>query len=267
MMIDRRQRITFEEQAGLYREVRPEYPDQLVEDVIQLSSLSPGGRILEIGCGTGNATLPFARRGYRILAVELGKQLADHARESLREYPQVEVVTSAFEDWPLEPAAFELALAADSFHWIVPKIGYPKAAQALAPGGSAAFFWNAPGKRDADWALAVAEVYRRRAPDLVNPDDRFTAEWVVETIQRAFMTSGCFNAPVVRIYDLSDRVTAEDYARSLWTFSSHRGADPELRRHLYQGIHEVLQAAGGVINVPRRVVLFVARAKVLRSGG
>ncbi len=56
-------RATFDRAALLYDEARPGYPEALFDDVVSLSRLPPGGRILEIGCGTGQATLPFACRG------------------------------------------------------------------------------------------------------------------------------------------------------------------------------------------------------------
>ena len=58
-------RTTFDEAALLYDDVRPGYPEALFHDVVSLSGIPSGGRILEIGCGTGQATVPFARRGYR----------------------------------------------------------------------------------------------------------------------------------------------------------------------------------------------------------
>ena len=64
--IDRSKRVAFEEVADLYQEVRPGYPEELVEDILSLSGIASDGRILEIGCGPGNATVAFARRGYRV---------------------------------------------------------------------------------------------------------------------------------------------------------------------------------------------------------
>src|SRR5436189_21759 len=124
-------RTTFDEVALLYDQARPGYPEALFEDVIALSGIPPGGRILEIGCGTGQATLPLARRGYRILAIELGENLAAVARRNLAAYPTVEIRTGAFEEWPVQECAFDLAVSATAFHWIDPTIGYAKVARAL----------------------------------------------------------------------------------------------------------------------------------------
>ena len=140
MPIDRDKRTTFENVADIYNRVRTGYPEELIEDILSLSELLPDGRILEIGCGSGNATISFARLGYRILGIELGERLSALAAEKCRAYPGVTILNLAFEDWELEESAFDLALAADSFHWITPRIGYPKVAAALKGWGSAAFF-------------------------------------------------------------------------------------------------------------------------------
>ena len=65
-------RAIFDEVPELYDRVRPGYPAQLFEDVVGLSGIGARARVLEIGPGTGQATLPLAQRGYELTAVELG---------------------------------------------------------------------------------------------------------------------------------------------------------------------------------------------------
>ena len=136
-MADERNRLrtTFDGAASLYDDVRPGYPEDLFDDVVSLSGIPSGGRILEIGCGTGQATVPFARRGYRILCIELGENMAAVARRNLEGYPQSEVRTGAFEEWTLQEKAFDLAISATAFHWLDPAVAYPKVAGALETEG------------------------------------------------------------------------------------------------------------------------------------
>jgi protein-L-isoaspartate O-methyltransferase len=75
-----RRRSTFDEAAELYDRARPGYPAALFDDLVELAGIGPGSRVLEIGPGTGQATVPLAERGCRIVAVELGPQLAAVAR-------------------------------------------------------------------------------------------------------------------------------------------------------------------------------------------
>ena len=51
---------TFIEDGELYGRARPGYPDAVFDDLIALSALSRAGRVLEIGCGTGQAMVPMA---------------------------------------------------------------------------------------------------------------------------------------------------------------------------------------------------------------
>ena len=261
MPIDRSKRITFESVADIYDEARTGYPEELIEDILILSGLPSGGRILEIGCGPGNATLSFARRGYRILAVELGERLCALAAEKCRAYPGVEIVNLAFEDWKLDRRAFDLAVAADSFHWIPPEVGYPKVAGALKDSGSAAFFWRVPVDAKTDLSRAIDSVYQETAPQLINPDKRFAAEWLVGVIRENFRASGRFGEVTNKQYSWSETLTGEQYIKGLRTFSMHQGTDEVMREKLYASIGEVIQGFGGKVTQPQSVILFHSRVK------
>src|SRR4051812_7132932 len=122
----KRRRASFDEHAALYDSVRPSYPDDVLDDVAELGELAAGARIVEIGCGTGQATVPLARRGYRITCVELGADLAAIARRNLAAFPGVEVVNANFETWEAPAHAFDAAVSFSAFDWLDPEIGYRK---------------------------------------------------------------------------------------------------------------------------------------------
>jgi len=60
------QRLAFGRVAKLYDRVRPSYPDAVIDAVLAFAGLRPGARILEIGAGTGKATMLLAERGERL---------------------------------------------------------------------------------------------------------------------------------------------------------------------------------------------------------
>lgn len=119
-------RRTFDQEAQLYNEIRPHYPEALFETLIDVTALSPQAKLVEIGPGTGQATKPLAKRGYQITAIELGAALGDVARYELRPYPHVRVITGSFEDIDLPADTFDLVFAATAFHWIKPELRYVK---------------------------------------------------------------------------------------------------------------------------------------------
>lgn len=52
-----RRAATFDEVAELYDRARREFPDPIIEDLFAPAKIEPGrANILEIGCGTGQAT-------------------------------------------------------------------------------------------------------------------------------------------------------------------------------------------------------------------
>ena len=168
-----RLRSTFDGAAPLYDEVRPGYPEALFDDVASLSVIPSRGRILEIGCGTGQATVPLARRGYGVLCIEFGETLAVVARRNLAGYPGVEVRVRAFEAYPVAEEAFDLAVSATAFHWLDPAVALPKVARSLKPGGAIALFWNehVRSERNEGFFEAAQRIYAREAPEIF--DDNY----------------------------------------------------------------------------------------------
>ncbi|MEV4924567.1 hypothetical protein [Streptomyces roseoverticillatus] len=62
---DRERRHVFGDDADQYDAARPGYPGRLVEDVLGFAALPTGVPAVEVGAGTGKATLAFAARGTR----------------------------------------------------------------------------------------------------------------------------------------------------------------------------------------------------------
>lgn len=59
------------------------------DDLYRDAGIGKGYRVLEIGYGTGQLTVPLAKRGYKIDAIDLCVATVDVARSNLREYPAV----------------------------------------------------------------------------------------------------------------------------------------------------------------------------------
>jgi SAM-dependent methyltransferase len=111
------------------------YPAEVVDAVVALSGLHKGSSVLEIGCGTGQLSVPLAKLGVHLVAVELGPHLAALARQHLRPFPHAQVDVGSFESWPLPNQPFDAVVSAKAFHWLDPAIRFAKSAAALRPGG------------------------------------------------------------------------------------------------------------------------------------
>ena len=253
-------RTTFDSIAELYDEVRPGYPEALFEDVIALSGIPPGGRILEIGCGTGQATLPFARRGYSMLCLELGQNLAALTAERCRPFPQVEVRNTAFEEWRLQEKAFDLVFSAEAFHWIRPEVGYARAAAALKDTGSLALFWHHSPGEDTPFRRAIERVYELDVPHLVGHlPGKAQSEAVIDKTLADFAACGGFGPVTVQHYPQTQTYTTERYLKLLSTHSPIYNLKEETRRCLLAGVGEVVERFGGQVKSRDKVVLYLAK--------
>src|SRR5687767_6420654 len=75
-------RVMFDSVAEEYDRARPGYPPAMFED-LRSHGLGPSSSVVEIGCGTGQATLHLAARAGSVTCVELGPDLAAVARRNL----------------------------------------------------------------------------------------------------------------------------------------------------------------------------------------
>src|SRR5712691_1881359 len=217
-----RLRKTFDEAAELYDRARPGYPPELFADLAELADLVPGSRVLEIGCGTGQATLPLAERGYAIVAVELGADLAAVARRKLAAFPSVSVVVSAFEDWPLPVERFDAVVSATAFHWLDPAIRVSKSADALrARGTLATISTHHIAGGTAPFFAEVQACYEHWDP-ATPPGLRLQPSSAIPLESDELDESDRFDPPTFRRYEWQQTYSTAEYLEVLQTYSGHR---------------------------------------------
>jgi SAM-dependent methyltransferase len=232
-----RLRETFEEVPELYDRARPSYPAELLDDLVELCGLSPGATILELGPGTGKATLALAERGFRVVGVELGEGLAAVAKRNVAEFSNVEIVNARFEQWQTRER-FEAVVAFTAFHWIDPEVRYEKPAALLREGGCLSVVDTKhvlPEGGDLFW-VEVQEDYDAVVPSPDNappppPDD-------VADLSDEIEASGRFGNVAVRRYLWDAPYTADEYIGVLDTYSGHRSMLEEERSELYRRIRD-----------------------------
>src|SRR5690242_682738 len=103
---------TFDTVASEYEKYRPTYPNEMFADLFHYSNMDQEDPILEIGCGTGQATSGLVTSGYHnITCIELGKNLVLITSEKFQTYPSINVINSSFEQWNHKGQSFQLAIS------------------------------------------------------------------------------------------------------------------------------------------------------------
>jgi SAM-dependent methyltransferase len=273
----REQRLVFGEVAELYDKARPTYPPPLIDHLGALAG--PGGRALDVGCGTGKATVLLAERGLRGVGLEPDPEMAAVARRNLAPFPAWSVATGDFEEYGAgRPAGtggaaaaaaaagaaaaaaagdFDLLTSAQAWHWLDPERRFQQAAQLLRSGGWLALFWN----RTADDSSAV-----RRDVDAVY------AELFPGLSHHGTLTAGRppagsppadagFDDPVWRVFPWVRRYTTSEWTDLAQTHSDHRMLAADQRRILLDRLSAVIDGHGGIYDHPYNCWLWTARRR------
>jgi len=265
----REQRFVFGEVAELYDRARPGYSAELVDEVLGYVGLDADRvRALEVGAGTGKATVAFAARGLEILALEPSPQMATIAERNCRDFPGVRIERTTFENWAVEPGGFGLVFSAQAWHWVDPEVRNGKAARALRPGGTLALMghrvlWQGESLRD-----ELEELYRRVAPDLRLRDPGFPGlgrglelerELEDDRPSHQVEETGLFEDVTRQSHPWPARFTADGFVERLATQSDHRLVPEDTREELFAAARELVAAHGGEIVIPHATVLTLGR--------
>lgn len=213
--------------AKIYEEVRPGYPAQLMRDIVERTHLSAGDRLLEIGAGTGKATVMFAREGFRIHCIEPGPNLAGILTDKCSCYPNVTVDVGAFEEWaPPGESKFDLIYSAQAFDWLDPEIRFRKCHELLKEGGHLALFWY-------------------------DHDD--------ESWDRDIISSGLFCDPEVFSYHSEHTSDAETSVKAMESVSGFSVFDEDAKARMRDETRKKVEEQGGLVTVKLDYQMYLAK--------
>jgi SAM-dependent methyltransferase len=223
-------------------------------------------RAVEVGAGTGKATVDVATRGLEVTAVEPDEGMAAVLRRHIAGLGAVRVVPSGFEAFDPGLGGFDLVYSGQAWHWVDPVQRWTKAAETLRPGGGLALFWHRTRWADGDPVRAeLDDIYRRVAPELRAREPGFPGNAVskpdrgIGHLAEEADSSGQFTDAGLTTFAWPARYDAASYTALLQTQSDHRMADPAVVRRLVEAVADLVEHHGGAIDVPYVTELFTAR--------
>lgn len=237
----------FDENVLAYDECRPTYGKEIYRDILSFAGIRKESRILEVGCGTGNATLPFLQTGARVTAVEKGENLSRFTADKFASFPNFQVINAAFEEYDTSES-FDLIFSATAFHWIKSDYGYPRCHTLLQKGGVLAVFWNTPRVSGKNPALkqAIDALYAEYHPDGSNNtlDDAWYRNRR-DSFEQTFQFYG-FTDCSCKFYHDYRTFSADAYVRLLHTYSNHMALPEDMRKRFFACIHESIAQYGSI---------------------
>lgn len=252
-------RHIFGADAAGYASARPHYPESLYAALAAQGALVPGADVFEIGPGTGQASR-------RLIAADVGSLTLVEpdpvlAGELASLGDPVRVVNAPLEDAGLLANAFDLGVAATSFHWVDAARGLPIVHALLRPGGVWAMWWTVLHDPEADlFSRAVLPLLKdaELPPSLRGPEQRHYSLWTDDRL--AELRAAGFMRAEHQMHEMTVRMTAAEMRALYATFSMIRRMAPPMRARVLDEIEAVgEQGFGGVIERRFRIPLFLAR--------
>ena len=97
-MADKDLGATFDTVVSGYDKMRPGYVPELFETIFNYISIGEDSRVVEVGSGSGQATLPVLKTGCELIAAEYGENFSKFLMEKFKDYPKFSVKTGKFEE-------------------------------------------------------------------------------------------------------------------------------------------------------------------------
>ncbi|MCA9621216.1 MAG: class I SAM-dependent methyltransferase [Myxococcales bacterium] len=91
-------------------------PEPFLVDFVEGGNLSPGARVVEVGCGTGTNALWLARRGFDVIACDCAPLALERARKKADGVPGLRFVEHDFLSDALPEGPFDFAFDRGVFH-------------------------------------------------------------------------------------------------------------------------------------------------------
>lgn len=248
-----------------YDFARPDYPERVFELLCDRCGFGPGSRVLEVGPGTGKATRRLLELGAKpLVAVEPDPALAAHLRAVFG--AALDVVEAPFEDAALSDDAFDLGVAATSFHWVEPVVGLAKVSRLLRPGGWWAMWWTQHG--DEGGEDPFGEATRHLLSGLPDPRPWARAPgrpWFAVDVsaRRDDLAAAGFEAVEHELVRCAARFDTSRTRALYATFSPIARLPAEERERLLDAVALVAERDfGGVVERPLLTVVYTARRPV-----
>lgn len=238
-------RRIFNTEAELYHSIRPTYPEALFDAMIEVTRLSDDASLLEIAPGTGQATRSLAKRGYGIVAVELGAELVKLGQKALEHHPNVRFVNADFETVALPNSHFDLIYVATAIHWIRPDNRFRKPHQLLKADGHLAIIHTAHVSDDAgdEFFYASQPIYQKYT------SDKTTHLPQLSTLKSYAMDANLFTLLYFNTFIVEVAYSAKAHVQLLNTYSQILSLDSESRMAFLRDIEILIdrQFGGSIV--------------------
>lgn len=158
----------FKGTAWYYARFREGYPDEFFDLLRSKFNLSRNDRVLDLGCGTGQITIPLAGSVKEVVAMDPEPEMIAEGKEQAAEsgVTNIEWIENGSDDLPDlrdKLGRFKLTTIGTAFHWMDREKTLDELYEMITDDGGIAIAWNTSiwTYEPNEWLTTVREVIRK----------------------------------------------------------------------------------------------------------
>jgi ubiquinone/menaquinone biosynthesis C-methylase UbiE len=257
----------FSSAADYYAQYRPGYPQSLVDALAARAGLDGTQRVLDIGCGTGQLTIPLARHAQAVVAIDPVPGMLARGRQAAQAAGAGNITWLEGDSSHIAALAgpgADLAVFAASFHWTDRPAVLAVLDEILAPGGAVVIINDVLGDSEQpDWEYAIARIRARYLGDQPRTGTGIYSH-------RDVLANSAFCAVDTLTWSWSRQLTVEEVTglQLSYSFSTPAllGDDvPAFSRDVRAAVLDLHPA--GVVTEPLRVEVLIAARSLAAAAG
>jgi SAM-dependent methyltransferase len=229
--------------AEEYDLARPFYPQTIYNDAIKTirrHGLKSGKleNVLEIGGGSGQATVKLRKFAAHLDCIEPGKTFASILRRRFRSNKKVRIFRTTFEQFE-SSYKYDLVASACAIHWIPKKTFYRRIRLLLKPGGWVLGIWHQPSFSDSVYEV-IGDTIKPRFPQFWIPQNTHENQKLFEKGFYEFSKRKGFINCWHKTYARKRHLSPEICSALIWSYvdisSMKEGEKNKMKENLYKSL-------------------------------
>ena len=243
--------------SKLYDKARVSYPPALIQDILNFSGLKTE-KVLDIGCGTGQATILLGEKGFNVTGLDLDCDMVKVAKAKCSFLFNVDFKTGAFEEIEFADRYFNLVLSGMAWHWISSEKHYEKVHRILKNNGVIALFWSYQQKEKSDFVRDVSQIVDKYGGINRGPTGSKVLEIAHDSIDE-LKKSNLFTSVEFHEYNEEIQFTKKQYLDLLISYGWVQKLSESKRKEFVDEIKKIYKKYEETLVVPYSYVLVLGR--------
>jgi len=258
MTFDKKLGKSFKKVGKSYHIGRQEYPKGLIKDIIKISRINKESLVLDVGCGTGKSTIPFAKTKSKIIGIDISKNMLNVAKMLSAKHKNITYEQISYEKFASPTSTFDLILFGTSLHWLDSKVVYGKTNILLKENGYMALFWEPIGSLcKAINLMGAEEIFVKYCPNYPKTPSPTN---IPKKRKEEIIKSKLFAKPILKKYKFIQRCNLEEFLSLVSSYSWIISIDKKKKNQLIREVTTYL-GKNAKLNFPTEMYLIMAKRK------